>query len=302
MSKLIFDRYADAVIGTKTGDFNAIEIHGVRNVYGKENEEGAVRDNEHPDFFSVFLRYKEGNSQRGEGVQCAGDFSLRNDAINYASELKFKYDWPVYNYTTADAKPMRPWQRMSDEALLDAAKLNDLDDAARHVQDIAGINDGGIAGRTLEHLRDDWPTMKPTARVSALENWRDTEEGADLDYAPPAPEHLDLTLILAGLRCLQEYRSTLSEGIIDILAKDNISAETADDRAQLTEDIDNLCERINSTDTIITSKSIISNLLPYARSRAEDMMESEGSPEQKQVALDACAAVDAGYKAICEKP
>jgi hypothetical protein len=295
----MFDRYADSVIGGQPEDFNGIEVYGVRRV-GRMDQEVIERDNEYPDFFSVYLHYKPGNSQLCEGVQCAGDFSMRTDAIEYAEELHRQYGWPIFIFVEADAKPARAWRRMTDEALLDAAKLNDIEAAVLHVQEIAGITDGGLADQALGDLRPTWNVMAPAMKVAALEGWRHLEEQANLDYAPPSPQNLDVTLILAGLRCLQEQRHQLSEGIIDILAEDNIGVETADDRAQLAENIDSLCERINRTDTTVTSKAVIRDLLPYARSRAEDLHEQGGNEDPAWERAN--AAVDAGYKAIGEQP
>lgn len=302
MQQHIFDRYADGVIGTKPEDFDAIEVHGVRGSPG--NPDVVECDNEHPDFFSVYLHYKPENSQHLEGIQCAGDFSLRANALGYADELHAKYGWTIHDHTIADAKPMRPWQRITDDMLLGAGRLPDIDAAALHVQQLVGITDGSIAALALEDHCETWPQMKASERVMALEKWREAERDADLDYAPPEPENVHLTLVYAGLRLLQRSLTTLPEPIIDLLAQDGISVETTAERHQLEQEIDKVCEMTNTAMTDGTDEVIeaLRAVLPYAQTRAKDLIAAETSPAEKEAALKAWDAVNAAHKLLGTEP
>jgi hypothetical protein len=85
-------KYADLIIKDSPELFNGIEIQGVREHSGVDDESFVEVDNENPQFYSVYVHLVSG------GVDCVGDFSGCNDAIEYANELADKYGWPVYSY------------------------------------------------------------------------------------------------------------------------------------------------------------------------------------------------------------
>lgn len=76
--------------------YDGIEISGVREF----DDDGGIepyieRDNANPDFYSVYLRLRDG------GCCCVGDFGRVVDAISYANVIHNKHGWPIYDYTGA---------------------------------------------------------------------------------------------------------------------------------------------------------------------------------------------------------
>lgn len=89
----IFDRYADSVIGCFAHQYDAVEVHGVRN-FASGTDSGTCYeiDNITPTSFSVYVHLKEG------GLDCVGDFGKYDDAVQYGAEVSAEYGWPVRNY------------------------------------------------------------------------------------------------------------------------------------------------------------------------------------------------------------
>ena len=83
--------------------YDALEVHGVRDVAtdGSGGTQCEV-DDEHPQFYSVYLHRKEG------GVECVGDFSAEADANTFATELHQKYGYPV-TYGAAQLRALAPY-------------------------------------------------------------------------------------------------------------------------------------------------------------------------------------------------
>lgn len=83
------DRYADTIIGDRADDYDALEIHGVRDL----NEPGDVNgtccevDDENPQFYATYAHLKMG------GIVCVGDFGTNLLAEQYARELAETYGW-----------------------------------------------------------------------------------------------------------------------------------------------------------------------------------------------------------------
>lgn len=83
------DRYAESIIGDRADDYDALEIHGVRDL----NEPGDVNgtccevDDENPQFYATYAHLKMG------GIICVGDFGTNLLAEQYARELAEKYGW-----------------------------------------------------------------------------------------------------------------------------------------------------------------------------------------------------------------
>lgn len=73
-------------------NFEAIEIGGCRDIVNPDDETDltAERDDDDPEYFSVFLKY------RGGGLDCVADFVLYESAIAYAQTLQKQYGWPIY--------------------------------------------------------------------------------------------------------------------------------------------------------------------------------------------------------------
>ncbi|KFC72596.1 MULTISPECIES: hypothetical protein [Massilia] len=89
----IFDRYADSIIGCYAHQYDAVEVHGVRNfASGTDNGTCYEIDNITPTSFSVYVHLKEG------GLDCVGDFGKYDDAVQYGAEVSAGYGWPVRNY------------------------------------------------------------------------------------------------------------------------------------------------------------------------------------------------------------
>lgn len=57
-----------------------------------------------------------------------------------------------------------------------AASMKDLDAACRHLQDIAGITDGGMAGIYFSgRLGEQWPSLPYAERAEHLRAWLQSE-------------------------------------------------------------------------------------------------------------------------------
>lgn len=88
------ERYAESIIGMRAADYDALEIHGVRDMLSHDQTKGTACeiDNDNPQFFSVYVRLAEG------GVDCVGDFGTDTLASLYAIELAQQYSWPVHSF------------------------------------------------------------------------------------------------------------------------------------------------------------------------------------------------------------
>jgi hypothetical protein len=98
VAEILDDRYADAIIGDRVADYDALEIQGVRNLNALDDPAGTCCevDNENPQFFSVYAHLRQ-DGQKG-GVECVGDFANYASANSYAWELAEQYQWPVRDY------------------------------------------------------------------------------------------------------------------------------------------------------------------------------------------------------------
>ena len=92
------DRYADSIIGDRAEDYDAIEIHGIRDINETGNPDVTCCevDDKDPQFFSVHVHLKP----KGEngGVECVGDHGTEDLAQEYAQELATKHGWPIHNF------------------------------------------------------------------------------------------------------------------------------------------------------------------------------------------------------------
>lgn len=89
----IYDRYADSVIGCYAHHYDAVEVHGVRNLAAGGDDATCYEiDNIAPTSFSVYVHLKDG------GLDCVGDFSEYADVVQYSAEVSAEYGWPVRNY------------------------------------------------------------------------------------------------------------------------------------------------------------------------------------------------------------
>lgn len=88
-------KYAESIIQNQPDLYDAIELHGVRNINDDSSEEGThfVVDDESPEQFSVYLHCKEG------GLECVGDFTDYSKATAYAEELSQEYNWKIGIFT-----------------------------------------------------------------------------------------------------------------------------------------------------------------------------------------------------------
>lgn len=92
-----FSEYAESVIGDCPENFNAIEIHGVR-------EDAGICDVDEtkPHYYSVYVHLISG------GIDCVGDYQTRGHAKQYADKLANRYGWPVRDFVcTASLPPDR---------------------------------------------------------------------------------------------------------------------------------------------------------------------------------------------------
>ena len=83
---LLNDRYADAIMQDPS-QYDAVEIHGVRDLKPSDDSIGTVCevDEDDPEFFSVYVHLVAG------GLECIGDFGNRKLAVDYAADIDKKY-------------------------------------------------------------------------------------------------------------------------------------------------------------------------------------------------------------------
>ncbi|MPV71435.1 hypothetical protein [Burkholderia sp. BE17] len=93
-------RYANRLIRTATGRFDAVEIHGVRQFPDATDPTLTCEaDDDNPSFFSVYLHCVDG------GVMCCADLSTHQRALRYARAVSRRYGWPAYDYIPTQARP-----------------------------------------------------------------------------------------------------------------------------------------------------------------------------------------------------
>lgn len=78
--------YANVII-KDPNDYDAIEIHGVRD--STEHPSCCEVDDSDPLFYSTYVHLKRG------GLECVGDFNTIEAARDYAEQLSRKYGWPI---------------------------------------------------------------------------------------------------------------------------------------------------------------------------------------------------------------
>ena len=95
----LFDRYADSIIGCFAHQYDAVQVHGVRN-FASGTDDGTCYeiDNVAPTSFSVYVHLKDG------GLDCVGDFSDYDDAYKYAGEISSAYEWPVTSFVPTEIR------------------------------------------------------------------------------------------------------------------------------------------------------------------------------------------------------
>lgn len=86
--KIMNSRYHTTIIDDPA-NYDGIEVHGVRDLNNDPKDTQCEVDDEHPEFFSVYVHLKQG------GVDCVGDFTQHQDAVIYANELNKLFGWPI---------------------------------------------------------------------------------------------------------------------------------------------------------------------------------------------------------------
>jgi hypothetical protein len=75
-------------------DYDAIEIHGVRDVEFSHGQVGVEVDDDNPEYFSVYWHKKTG------GVECVGDYPKYADALMVAKCDAAGLGWPLHDCVT----------------------------------------------------------------------------------------------------------------------------------------------------------------------------------------------------------
>lgn len=93
-SSEVNSKYADPIIAGNPFNYDAIEIHGVRNINDSDDPDGTHYeiDDENPELYSVYLHCVGGS------IECVGNFSSNALAEEYASELSVLYLWKVLHF------------------------------------------------------------------------------------------------------------------------------------------------------------------------------------------------------------
>ncbi|WP_143135415.1 hypothetical protein [Burkholderia ubonensis] len=105
-------RYANRLIRDAPGQFDAVEIHGVRQFPDAAHPARTCceMDNDNPLFFSVYLHFVTG------GVICCADLPTHRRALRYARVIARRYGWPVYDFCpTTQTRPRNKQIECSDE-------------------------------------------------------------------------------------------------------------------------------------------------------------------------------------------
>lgn len=130
------DGYAESFLDGAQSDFDAIEIHGVRNLKDKNDPEGTQCeiDDTDPETFSTYARLKIGE------VYCVGDFGTYTLAKKYAQKTSDKYGLPVHDFLPIGIK-----RKLTENEIVEMAE-EALDAAGLVIQTAIGQTDGGPAG------------------------------------------------------------------------------------------------------------------------------------------------------------
>lgn len=93
-------RYIRRLIRDTSGQFDAVEIHGVRQFADASDptQTCCEVDNDNPSFFSVYLHFVTG------GVTCCADLPTHSIALHCASVVARRHDWPLYDCYPAQAR------------------------------------------------------------------------------------------------------------------------------------------------------------------------------------------------------
>lgn len=88
--------YAETII-TNPADFDALEVHGVRDLNQYADGEGTQCevDDDNPEFFSVYAHLVQG------GVECVGDFETWDEAVTYGKQLGKEHGWVITLHTSS---------------------------------------------------------------------------------------------------------------------------------------------------------------------------------------------------------
>lgn len=94
-------RYADSIIGGNSSAYDAVEVHGVRNINDPNDSDKTHYevDDENPELYSVYLHCVSG------GTECVGDFTTHERALTYANELSVMHSWRVMDFTQPGITP-----------------------------------------------------------------------------------------------------------------------------------------------------------------------------------------------------
>lgn len=94
VSSDVNSRYAESIIAGNPSAYDAIEVHGVRNINdpNDSDETHYEIDDENPELYSVYLHCIN------SGTECVGDFSTHENALAYAKELSSMYSWEVSDF------------------------------------------------------------------------------------------------------------------------------------------------------------------------------------------------------------
>ncbi|HJV75091.1 MAG TPA: hypothetical protein VJ654_12775 [Noviherbaspirillum sp.] len=139
------DRYADTVNGDNVAAYDALELHGVRDLNDPGHPDGTQCevDDQNPQFYSVYAHLRDG------GVDCVGDFSDPVRAVGYAAELQRKYHYGLHAFS-------EPIKQLCHEFALstaDAARIASEKAAFNHVDpSVSQTYAGKVMGISDHHL------------------------------------------------------------------------------------------------------------------------------------------------------
>ena len=147
VTSVLHDGYAEKIISNNPEAYDALEIHGVRdlNPLGHPDGTQCEIDEVNPQFFSVYAHLRS-DGVAGGGIECVGDFGEHVAAVAYAAELSEKYHYPAVDYSVQGEKVRDAIMMSSHQAEMAASKKPEF----RHVD--PSVNQT-YTGRVM-HLTD----------------------------------------------------------------------------------------------------------------------------------------------------
>jgi hypothetical protein len=105
-------------------------------------------------------------------VEIDSPWEVQFTAPREVLESMLRTHWDMDDDEIAEAF-QHPAERITDDMLADAVKIDDLDEAVASVMDQVGITEGGVAGMVF--ASQEWADASEEDRLALMNEWRDQE-------------------------------------------------------------------------------------------------------------------------------